>query len=144
MPYARWLTENDRFDEAQAAFKKAGNPEECRKLLEELAQCAICEQRYEDAGYYLWLLSEEKLSQLEDKENDEELCDLLVKHFHHQRSFGKLLFAYAIIANYTEKPFREHTSESQALNENHYFKSDFYVRLLLLNVVTPLSDKILI
>merc|ERR1712232_958343 len=60
LPYALWLAQNDRFDEAQAAFKRANKPEQSMKMLQELSSAAILEQRFEDAAYYLWLLSEEK------------------------------------------------------------------------------------
>ena len=61
LPYAQWLAEHDRFDEAQDAFKQAGQPGQCSKLLQSLAHNAVLEHRYHDAGRYLWTLAKEGL-----------------------------------------------------------------------------------
>ena len=51
----------DRFDEAQAAYKRAGKPEESLKLLTALAECAQVERRFESAARYYRQLSQEHL-----------------------------------------------------------------------------------
>ena len=61
LPYAEYLAGADRFDEAQAAYKRAGRPEESLKLLTALAECAQVERRFEAAARYYRQLSQEHL-----------------------------------------------------------------------------------
>ncbi|KAL5515597.1 hypothetical protein EMCRGX_G000787 [Ephydatia muelleri] len=60
-PYATWLVENDKFDEAQEALNKAGRQNEAIHLLEQLAENAIKESRFDDAGFYYWMLTKSAL-----------------------------------------------------------------------------------
>lgn len=39
------------------AFHKAGQQNEAVKVLEQLTQNAVVENRFNDAGYYYWMLS---------------------------------------------------------------------------------------
>ena len=40
-----------------SAFHKAGLQDEAVRVLEQLTHNAVCESRYNDAGYYFWKLS---------------------------------------------------------------------------------------
>ena len=50
LPYADWLSANDRFDEAQQAYKKAKRPDLSLKIIEFLTANAISEKRFKDAA----------------------------------------------------------------------------------------------
>mmetsp|Transcript_24173 Transcript_24173/g.65451 ORF Transcript_24173/g.65451 Transcript_24173/m.65451 type:complete len:1251 (-) Transcript_24173:228-3980(-) len=63
LPYAAWLALQDRFEEAQDAFKKGGQPEQSVRMLEALVHNAVVEARPADAALYLFLLAGERLKQ---------------------------------------------------------------------------------
>jgi intraflagellar transport protein 122 len=50
LPYADWLSAQDRFEEAQEAYKKAKRPDLSLKIIEFLANNAIVEKRFQDAA----------------------------------------------------------------------------------------------
>jgi intraflagellar transport protein 122 len=50
-----------------AAFHKAGRPEEALKVLQQLTANAVNENRFDDAGYYNWVLSMQCLDLAREK-----------------------------------------------------------------------------
>eukprot|EP00494_Astrolonche_serrata_P027748 UN28012 len=66
LPYAKYLAMQDKFEEATQAFRKAGQPKEAIKLLEQLLNSAIDEKRYQKTAKYFWLLSYECLKLVSD------------------------------------------------------------------------------
>jgi len=66
LPYAQWLAMNDRFEEAQRAFHEAGRPDQSLFLLRQLIENAVAKNRYNDSGYYYWLLAQEHLKMAVD------------------------------------------------------------------------------
>ena len=105
-PYANWLAVNDRFDEAQEAFKKAGKPEEALRLLEELTHNAVIESRFDDASYYFWMLAMEMFKTIQAPQAhftpEEKSTFARAQQFYFQ---SHLYFAYHSIFRYTEEPF---------------------------------------
>ncbi|XP_030062455.1 intraflagellar transport protein 122 homolog isoform X2 [Microcaecilia unicolor] len=109
MPYACWLAENDRFEEAQKAFHKAGRQGEAVRVLEQLTHNAVVESRFNDAAYYYWMLSMQCLDIAQ--ENAEKEIEMLQK-FHHFQHLAELYHVYHSIQRYTEEPFSTHQSET--------------------------------
>lgn len=48
----------------QNAFDEAGHPEESLRMLEQLSANAVIENRFGDAAYYFYLLSEENMKMI--------------------------------------------------------------------------------
>uniref|UniRef100_A0A8C8VP68 Intraflagellar transport protein 122 homolog n=1 Tax=Pelusios castaneus TaxID=367368 RepID=A0A8C8VP68_9SAUR len=109
VPYAQWLAENDRFEEAQKAFHKAGRQNEAVKVLEQLTHNAVVESRFNDAAYYYWMLSMQCLDIAQ--ENEQQKTEMLQK-FHHFQHLAELYHVYHSIHRYTEEPFSFHLPET--------------------------------
>jgi intraflagellar transport protein 122 len=114
LQHARWLAESDQFIAAQEAYMKAGKPKEATKLLKDLADCAIVEERYSDAGYYIWLRakqvlnfmqkSEEEKADLVDEEQPQKPADSL-REFRTLMKLASVYYAYSTIHSYLREPF---------------------------------------
>ncbi|XP_031790943.1 intraflagellar transport protein 122 homolog [Piliocolobus tephrosceles] len=108
MPYAQWLAENDRFEEAQKAFHKAGRQREAVQVLEQLTNNAVAESRFNDAAYYYWMLSMQCL----DIAQDPAQKDMMLGKFHHFQRLAELYHGYHAIHRHTEDPFSVHRPET--------------------------------
>ncbi|NWU01452.1 IF122 protein, partial [Urocynchramus pylzowi] len=109
VPYAQWLAENDRFEEAQKAFHKAGRQREAVRVLEQLTHNAVLESRFSDAAYYYWMLSMQCLDIAQ--ENEGQQTEMLQK-FHHFQHLAEVYHVYHFIQRYTEEPFSFHLPET--------------------------------
>ncbi|KAM6197588.1 intraflagellar transport protein 122 homolog isoform 2-T2 [Sarcoramphus papa] len=109
VPYAQWLAENDRFEEAQKAFHKAGRQSEAVRVLEQLTHNAVVESRFNDAAYYYWMLSMQCLDIAQ--ENEQQKTEMLQK-FHHFQHLAEVYHVYHSIQRYTEEPFSFHLPET--------------------------------
>ncbi|XP_042736782.1 intraflagellar transport protein 122 homolog isoform X2 [Lagopus leucura] len=109
VPYAQWLAENDRFEEAQKAFHKAGRQREAVRVLEQLTHNAVVESRFNDAAYYYWMLSMQCLDIAQ--ENEDQKTEMLQK-FHHFQQLAEVYHVYHYIQRYTEEPFSFHLPET--------------------------------
>eukprot|EP01147_Barroeca_monosierra_P010401 gene10401-2532_t len=115
-PYADWLAENDRFDEAQEAYQLAGLKDKAVQVLEVLAYNAVVERRFDDASYYYWKLADFKLNAIQNGGGDEafEVTDVEdeLAIYHNFRRRGELYQAYHAIARYIAEPFTSHSVEN--------------------------------
>uniref|UniRef100_A0AC11CPA6 Intraflagellar transport 122 n=1 Tax=Ovis aries TaxID=9940 RepID=A0AC11CPA6_SHEEP len=108
VPYAQWLAENDRFEEAQKAFHKAGRQGEAVRVLEQLTHNAVVESRFSDAAYYYWMLSMQCLDIAQDPAQKE----VMLGKFHHFQHLAELYHGYHAIHRYVEEPFSFHLPET--------------------------------
>uniref|UniRef100_A0A3Q4C0N9 Intraflagellar transport protein 122 homolog n=1 Tax=Mola mola TaxID=94237 RepID=A0A3Q4C0N9_MOLML len=106
VPYAQWLAENDRFEEAQKAFHRAGRQNEAVKVLEQLTHNAVVENRFSDAGYYYWMLSMQCLDIIRDQRDE------MLKKFERFQHLAELYHVYRSIQRYTDEPFSSHMPET--------------------------------
>jgi intraflagellar transport protein 122 len=108
-PYAAWLIENDRFDEAQEALTRAGREDEALHLLEELAENAIHETRFEDAGHYYWLLAKSCLNHAKrdhlDPSGSSVEVEKHVSKFRHFLSLSESYHVYSTVHQFIDQPF---------------------------------------
>ncbi len=125
LPYAQWLAMNDRFEDAQRAFQEAGSPGQSLQLLQKLTKNAIVENRYEDAGYYYWLLAQEHLDmatgskpttgreqkrvevrrRTDTATNSDRRSIQLLRKFIEYEHQSQVYYAYASVYNSESQPF---------------------------------------
>ncbi|XP_048067046.1 intraflagellar transport protein 122 homolog isoform X2 [Megalobrama amblycephala] len=108
VPYAQWLAEHDRFEEAQKAFHKAGRQAEAVRVLEQLTHNAVVESRFNDASYYYWMLSMQCLDIARD--NTEKKEEML-KKFHSFQHLAELYHVYHSVHRYMSEPFSSNMPE---------------------------------
>ncbi|NXD37907.1 IF122 protein, partial [Copsychus sechellarum] len=109
VPYAQWLAESDRFEEAQKAFLRAGRRSEAVRVLEQLTHNAVLESRCSDAAHYYWMLSMQCLDMAQ--ENEGQQTEMLQK-FHRFQHLAEIYHVYHFIQRYTEEPFSFHLPET--------------------------------
>eukprot|EP00041_Stephanoeca_diplocostata_P034387 m.1171057 g.1171057 ORF g.1171057 m.1171057 type:complete len:1193 (+) comp24511_c0_seq1:191-3769(+) len=113
LPYANYLAEVDKFDEAQVAFHKAGYPHKAEQVLKVLTHNATVEHRFGDAAYYFWQLSISVLTEMcrafEAGEEVEEAQLHLFNDFQHR---ADVYYAYESIHKYIHEPFTSHIPDS--------------------------------
>ncbi|KAF4678197.1 hypothetical protein FOL47_003259 [Perkinsus chesapeaki] len=54
LPWANWLVSNDRYEEAQEAFQKAGRSDLSSSMLRQLIDLSAEQKLYKQAGIYAW------------------------------------------------------------------------------------------
>ncbi|EGR29567.1 intraflagellar transport protein, putative [Ichthyophthirius multifiliis] len=116
LPYANWLSRQDRFEEALKAYRKIGQSEYSTKMLQKLSQNAVYEKRFTDATLYFWMISTEYLNlvkngkqpSLEDQQN--------IKLFQQYREYAQIYFAYSKIHQFVEEPFLPLSGHQYMLN----------------------------
>ena len=130
-PYADWLVEQDRFEEAQAAYRRAECPDKSLRILEFLTHNAVTEKRYDDASYYYWLLALEHLKFVKNQYDELTPEDLEhIEEFEALKKKSEIYYAYRNIAKFVDEPFTSLQGESlfhiaryliNALGKDHFY-----------------------
>ena len=112
-PYAVWLIENDRFEDAQEAFRKAEMPQEAIRVLQVLTRNSVLERRFSAAAYYFWHLSMGVLSELQQQQAEQgSVSSVTRRKFEAFQQTASLYYAYHFIHLFVEEPFTSHTEDS--------------------------------
>ncbi|XP_069671472.1 intraflagellar transport protein 122 homolog [Periplaneta americana] len=109
VPYAQWLAESDKFAEAQKAFHKAGRLDEAFRVLHQLTLNAVNESRFQDAGYYYWVLARQCLDIA--SQNDEQKEEMITKFYEHEK-YACIYYSYDTIQKYLDEPFTSYMPEA--------------------------------
>ncbi|XP_062523005.1 intraflagellar transport protein 122 homolog [Corticium candelabrum] len=112
MPYATWLAENDRFDEAQKAFHQAGRSGHASHVLEQLLQNAVNEKRFGDASYYYWVLAKQCLDNAHEQLQDRAFAQSMIDKFSDYHQKADIYHSYDAIQKYIDEPFTSHLPEA--------------------------------
>lgn len=130
LPYADWLSANDRFDEAQQAYKKANRPDLSLKIIEFLSQNAITEKRFQDAAQYYWMLATESLKLIENPEGkmSKEDQKYLASYQEYQK-LAEIYQAYNLVSKYLEDSYRV-MAQGELFNESIFNAARFLVNNL--------------
>lgn len=107
LPYADWLSANDRFEEAQEAYKKANRPDLSLKIIEFLSQNAITEKRFQDAARCYWMLAAESLKLVQDPEKLKNKDDgMYMDNYKEYLKLAEIYQAYNLVSRYLEESYR--------------------------------------
>ena len=129
LPYAEWLQENDRFDEAQKAFRDAGRATLAVRMLERLAQMAVEQRRFDDAAYFYHMLSGAQGSVVDAASAQgttegarESRARARVRRL---STLAEVYYAYHFVQRYMEEPFSRLQS-STLFNMARYLLHQLY------------------
>lgn len=131
LPYADWLSANDRFDEAQEAYKKAKRPDLSLRINEFLSGNAISEKRFQDAAQYYWMLATESLklvqevSEAKTKKDDANYMEKFTEYL----KLAEIYQAYNLVSRYLEESYRSMT-QGDLYNESVFNAARFLVNNL--------------
>ncbi|KAF2899366.1 hypothetical protein ILUMI_06809 [Ignelater luminosus] len=109
VPYALWLAENDKFVQAQKAFHMAGRPDEAFRVLQQLTDNAVRECRFQDAGYYYWILSRQCLDIAKEDSTQQ---NNMLNRFYENEHLANVYYAYNALHRYLEDPFTSYMPEA--------------------------------
>jgi intraflagellar transport protein 122 len=114
LQYGDYLVKNDKFHEAQEAFKNGGRVDMSIRLLEKLIDNAVYEKRYRDACMLFVSLANDTLMLLKDFNLTGNVSGVatkikaeshIIKDFYDSSDMIEILVAYDIVYKYIEEPF---------------------------------------
>nr|CAD2191098.1 unnamed protein product [Meloidogyne enterolobii] len=107
LPYARWLAERDRFDEAQIAYNKAGHEKEASLVLEQLTKNAVKENRFKAASFYYRRMAEQLIEKDGGINGNNFNGYSLLESLENCLNLADIYFAYEPVYKYVVEPFTE-------------------------------------
>uniref|UniRef100_A0A914ML49 Intraflagellar transport protein 122 homolog n=1 Tax=Meloidogyne incognita TaxID=6306 RepID=A0A914ML49_MELIC len=107
LPYARWLAERDRFDEAQIAYNKAGHEKEASLVLEQLTKNAVEENRFKAASFYYRRMAEQLIEKDGGINGNNFNGYSLLESLENCLNLADIYFAYEPVYKYVVEPFTE-------------------------------------
>uniref|UniRef100_A0A914NIG4 Intraflagellar transport protein 122 homolog n=1 Tax=Meloidogyne incognita TaxID=6306 RepID=A0A914NIG4_MELIC len=107
LPYARWLAERDRFDEAQIAYNKAGHEKEASLVLEQLTKNAVKENRFKAASFYYRRMAEQLIEKDGGINGNNINGHSLLESLENCLNLADIYFAYEPVYKYVVEPFTE-------------------------------------
>jgi intraflagellar transport protein 122 len=135
LQYAEFLITQDRFKEAQQAYKKAGRTDLSMKLLEKLIDNAVYEKRHKDACFLLICYSSDALTLIKDFNTQHNKAEIeKVKEYKNALELADIFYSYDAIYKYIEEPF---SSELLTIDNYGLFNSCKY----LVNKVSSMKTK---
>jgi intraflagellar transport protein 122 len=111
LPYAAWLANNDRFEEAQMAFRKAGRPAEAIRMLSTLSEAAVSTNNFREAAYYYWMLAVASGKQYPEGSQPAHV-EIGRQVYEDNAAKADLYYAYHTIYAYIKEPFTAHQPEN--------------------------------
>mgnify|MGYP002146401039 CR=1 FL=1 len=105
LQYAEVLIGQDKFKEAQIAYKKAGRIDLSMRLLEKLIDNASYEKRYKDACNLLISYSFDALGVITDYSSQSKIDVSKVKNYRDSYELAGIFNAFDIIYKYIDEPF---------------------------------------
>ncbi|XP_055378562.1 intraflagellar transport protein 122 homolog [Condylostylus longicornis] len=118
--HAQWLAESDQFISAHESYIKAGRLKDAERLLKNLSECAIAEERFLDASYFYWLMSKQFLGLYTEETQSQ---DHYYKQYKSLLRIAKIYYAYNIIHSYLREPFTSYSSMS-LFNTSRYIANE--------------------
>jgi intraflagellar transport protein 122 len=130
LPYADWLSANDKFDEAQEAYKKAGRPDLSLRIIEFLTYNAVTEKRFQDAAQYYWMLSAESLRLVKETgEKASKEDKKFLGSFEEYMKLAEIYQAYHLIHKFIEESYQA-VIQGPLFNEAIFNASRFLINNL--------------
>ncbi|CAM9369469.1 unnamed protein product [Ectocarpus fasciculatus] len=109
LPYALWLRDKGRFDEALEAFQRAGRRDLSGAMTEQLILNSVAKARFDDASYYYWRSSTEAFAAAENgktKMSEKDIRKTRRIAEEHSR-LADLYHAFHHVHSFTTDPFTD-------------------------------------
>lgn len=142
LPYADWLASQDRFEEAQEAYKKAKKPDLALRIIEFLTKNAVIEKRFRDAAKYFFILACEYLRLVKDARNPTHDDIKNIKKFEEYSKKSEIYHAYNYVHRLIEDPY--HSMVHGALINETIFNASRFLVNSISNLSLPGLNKVYI